>query len=42
MLCPNVMTVCDELVQAYSTITKVDAFAYASVNNSIGKAAALR
>jgi hypothetical protein len=37
MLCPNVMTVCDELAQAYSTITKVDAFAYASMNTSIGK-----
>lgn len=37
MLCPNVMTVCDELAQSYSTITKVDAFAYASMNTSIGK-----
>lgn len=37
MLCPNVMTVCDELAQAYSTIAKVDAFAYASMNTSIGK-----
>src|SRR5215207_8251316 len=37
MLSPNVMTVCDELARAYSTITKVDAFAYASMNTSIGK-----
>jgi hypothetical protein len=37
MLCPNVITVCDELAQSYSTITKVDAFAYACMNTLIGK-----
>lgn len=37
MLCPNVITVCDDLAQSYSTITKVDAFAYACMNTLIGK-----
>ncbi len=37
MLSPNVITVCDNLAQSYSTITKVDAFAYACMNTLIGK-----
>lgn len=36
MLCPNVMDTCDDLAQAYSTISQVDAFCYASMNTSIG------
>ncbi|HEX8071129.1 MAG TPA: hypothetical protein VF546_14330 [Pyrinomonadaceae bacterium] len=37
MLSPNVMHVSDQLAAAQATINKVDAFAYASINTSIGK-----
>lgn len=37
MLAPNVNTVKDELALAYSTVTKVDAFAYAAIGTAIGK-----
>lgn len=37
MLAPNVMHVSDQLAAAQATINKVDAFAYASINTSIGK-----
>lgn len=37
MLAPNVMHVKDQLAAAQQTINKVDAFAYASMNTSIGK-----
>lgn len=37
MLAPNVNDVIDNLALAYSTVTRVDAFAYASMNTAIGK-----
>lgn len=37
MLAPNVTTVKDELATAYSTITRVDAFAFAAIGTTIGK-----
>ena len=37
MLAPNVMHVKDQLAAAQQTINHVDAFAYASINTSIGK-----
>ena len=37
MLSPNVIHVSDQLAAARATINKVDAFAYASINTSIGK-----
>lgn len=37
MLCPNVMHVSDQLASAQATINRVDSFAYASINTSIGK-----
>ena len=37
MLAPNVMYVKDQLAAAQQTINQVDAFAYASINTSIGK-----
>lgn len=37
MLSPNVNTVLDNLARAYSTVTKVDSFAYASRNTFIGQ-----
>jgi hypothetical protein len=37
MLAPNVMHVKDQLAAAQQTINNVDAFAYASINTSIGK-----
>jgi hypothetical protein len=37
VLSPDVIVVADDLAEAYSTIKKVDAFAYASMNTLIGK-----
>ncbi|HEY8208235.1 MAG TPA: hypothetical protein VIG99_12185 [Myxococcaceae bacterium] len=37
MLSPAVNGVVDQLALAYSTITRVDAFAYAALNSTIGK-----
>jgi hypothetical protein len=37
MLAPNVNPVMDNLARSYSTITRVDAFAYAAMNSAIGK-----
>ena len=36
MLCPNVIDLSDDLAAAWSTISQVDAFAYASMNTLIG------
>lgn len=37
MLSPDVNQVKDQLARAYSTITRVDAFAYAAINSTIGR-----
>jgi len=37
MLSPNVNAVVEQLAQAYSTVARVDAFAYAAMNSTIGK-----
>lgn len=37
MLSPDVIAVSDELAQAYATISRVDAFAYAAMNTRIGQ-----